>query len=393
MGRFTKAHVGPERPAVEHRILDAWSAAPPRVPVLVGDRGSGRSTLLLRLADRVGSGRCLYVDVERAASTPEALWTAVEAATPYAAAGEPSAGPEGRSPRAAFDSLLAHFEHARGHDGGSAAFLLDEVLELRAFGSFPGLRDPLPELVRALERSSNRFVLSTRFVTRAQRLFQARGVRFLLLETPPLSAPEVAAALVRAGVGRDRTEYGDLTRLVHALTCGRPAYVAALARALAAAGGGDPAAVLAAQLAGGEALHQACRLDYEMRLGRARGHGSLKAILQVLAAEQPLTLTAIARRLGRTAGSTRDYLSWLADVDLIRVERKRYAFSDPLLRAWVRLHTRLAPPGKTDLEREAHEYAVARLPYMEPAPALPEPPRRPRRAPVPARTRSIIEID
>ena len=385
--------MSPERPAVERKVLDAWSAAPPRIPVLVGDCGSGRSTLLLRLADRVGSGRCLYVDVERAASTPEAFWTTVEAATPYATVSEPTPGPERPSARTAFDSLLAHFEHVRGHNDGFATFLLDEVLELRAFGSFPGLRDPLPELVRALERSANRFVLSTRFATRAERLFQGQGARFLLIDVPPLSATEVAAALVGAGVNRDRTEYGELTRLVHTLTCGRPAYVAVLARALAASGGGDPVAALAAQLAGGEALYQTCRLSYEMRLGRARGHGSLKAILQVLAAEEPLTLTAIARRLGRTAGSTRDYLSWLKDVDLIRVERKRYSFRDPLLRAWVRLHTRPAPPRKTDLEREAHEYAVARLPYMEPAPVVPEPPRRPRRPPVPARPRSIIEID
>ena len=385
--------MGPERPAVEREVLDAWSAAPPRIPVLVGDCGSGRSTLLLRLAGRVGSGRCLYVDVERASSTPEAFWTTVEAATPYAAVSESSPGPGGRSARTAFDSLLAHFEQVRGHNGGIATFLLDEVLELRAFGSFPGLRDPLPELARALERSANRFVLSTRFTTRAERLFQAQGARFLLIRVPPLSVAEVAAALVGAGVNRDRTEYGELTRLTHVLTCGRPAYVAVLARALAALGGGDPVAALAAQLATGEPLYQRCRLDYEMRLGRARGHGSLKAILQVLAAEEPLTLTAIAQRLGRTAGSTRDYLSWLKDVDLIRVERKRYSFQDPLLRAWVRLHTRPAPPGKTDLERETHEYAMTRLPHMEPAAAAPEPPRRPRRPPVPARTRNIIEID
>ena len=385
--------MGPERPAVERSILDAWSDAPPRIPVLAGACGSGRTTLLLRLAGRVGSGRCLYVDAERAASTPEAFWTAVEAATPYVTAGGSSSGREDRSARAAFDSLLTHFQNGREHDGGMATFLLDEVLELRTFASFPGLHGALPELVQALERSANRFVLSTRFTSRAERLFQGNSTRFLLLDVPPLSVAEVAAELVQAGVNRDQTEYSELTRLVHALTCGRPAYVSTLARALAVMGGGDPVAALAAQLANGEALYQTCRLGYEMRLGRARGYGSLKAILQVLAAEEPLTLTAIARRLGRTAGSTRDYLSWLKDVDLIRVERKRYSFCDPLLRAWVRLHTRLSPPGKTDLEREAHEYAVARLPYMETAPAVPEPPRRPRRATVPARTRNIIEID
>ena len=385
--------MGPQRPANERAILDAWNAAPPRIPVLVGACGSGRSSLLLRLADRLGAGRCQYVDVEGAASTPEAFWTAVEAASPYAVSAGSSAAQADPSARAAFDSLLAFFKQARGQAGGVATFLIDELLELRAFSSFPGLRDALPELVEALAGSPNRFALATRYVNRAQRLLQNRGARFRLIHLPPLSVAEVAAALSRAGVNRETTEYGEIARLVHALSLGRPAYVGALAKALAAQGGGDPAAVLAAQLAEGEPLCQTCRLGYEIRLGRARGHGSLKAILQVLAAEEPLTLTAIARRLGRTPGSTRDYLSWLEDVDLIRVERKRYSFSDPLLRVWVRLHARPMPPGKADLAREAHEYAVSRLPFMEPSPPPPEAPRPTRRPVIHTRPRNIIEID
>ncbi len=385
--------MGPERPANERAILDAWNAAPPRIPVLVGACGSGRSSLLLRLADRLGAGRCQYVDAERAASTPEAFWTAVETASPYAVGAGSNAAQEDPSTRAAFDSLLSFFRQARGQDGRVATFLIDELLELRAFSSFPGLRDALPELVEALADSPNRFALATRYVNRAQRLLQNRGARFTLIHLRPLSVVEVAAALSLAGVNRETTEYGELARLVHALSVGRPAYVGALAKALAAQGGGDPAAVLAAQLAEGEPLCQTCRLGYEIRLGRARGHGSLKAILQVLAAEEPLTLTAIARRLGRTPGSTRDYLSWLEDVDLIRVERKRYSFSDPLLRVWVRLHARPMPPGKADLAREAHEYAVSRLPFMEPSPPPPEAPRPTRRPVIHTRPRNIIEID
>lgn len=382
--------MAPERPATERRILEAWQAAPPRIPVLVGACGSGRTSLLLGLADRLGAGRCQYVDVERAASTPEAFWTAVETASPYAVN---AAAPRDHSARAAFDSLLSYFQRARGADGGVATFLIDELLELRAFSSFPGLRNALPDLVEALAGSPNRFALATRYVNRARRVLLNPSDRFTLISMPPLSVAEVASVLSRAGVDRETTEYGELTRLVHALTAGRPAYVAALAKALAAQGGGDPVAVLAAQLAVGEPLSQTCRLGYEIRLGRARGHGSLKAILQVLAADEPLTLTAIARRLGRTPGSTRDYLSWLEDVDLIDVERKRYSISDPLLRIWIRLHARPTPPRKADLARGTHEYAVSRLPFMEPAPAAPEPPRPPRRPAAFARTRNIIEID
>ena len=382
--------MGPERPATELAILEAWNAAPPRVPVLVGACGSGRTAQLLGLADRLGAGRCQYVDAERAVSTPEALWTAVEAASPYAVDAGSLAAPARQSAREAYDNLLSFFQRARDPDGGIATFLIDELLELRTFSSFPGLRDALRELVEALAGSPNRFVLATRYSNRAQRLLQDRSARFTLIHLPPLSVGEVAGVLSAAGVSRETTEYGELTRLVHALSGGRPAYVSALGRALAALGGGDPVAVLAAQLAVGETLCQTCRLGYEIRLGRARGHGSLKAILQVLAAEEPLTLTAVARRLGRTPGSTRDYLSWLEDVDLVRVEQKRYSFIDPLLRVWVRLHARPTPPGKADLAREAHEYAVSRLPFMEPAPAVAKPLRRPAVQP---RTRNIIEID
>ena len=385
--------MGRERPATERRILDAWHAAPPRIPVLVGACGSGRTSLLLGVADRLGTARCQYVDAERAASTPEAFWTAIETASPYAVNVAAHAAPRDHSARAAFDSLLSFFQRARGADGGVATFLIDELLELRAFSSFPGLRNALPDLVEALAGSPNRFALATRYVNRARRLLLNRSARFSLIHMPQLSVAEVAAVLSRAGVDRETTEYGELTRLVHALTAGRPAYVAALAKALAAQGGGDPVAVLAAQLAVGEPLSQTCRLGYEIRLGRARGHGSLKAILQVLAAEEPLTLTAIARRLGRTPGSTRDYLSWLEDVDLIDVERKRYSISDPLLRIWIRLHAQPTPPRKADLARGTHEYAVSRLPFMEPSPPAPEPPRPPRRPAAFTRTRNIIEID
>ena len=56
---------------------------------------------------------------------------------------------------------------------------------------------------------------------------------------------------------------------------------------------------------------------YELRLHRARGYGALKAILEILSEQEPLTLTEISKRLGRTPGSTKDYLSWLEDVDLV----------------------------------------------------------------------------
>ena len=392
---FLKELVVPERPAIERQILAACDASPSRIPVLVGGCGSGRTSLLLRVSDRLGNEHSQYIDAGRAASTPESFWDAIAAATPYATNAAAPVEHGSRSARVAFDSLLWFLEHARPRTGGVSTFLIDELLELRTFESFPGLRGALREFIATLTRSSNRFVLATRYANRAARLLRDVPHRVEFIPVPPLSLTEIASTLLRAGVGRDIAERGELARLVHALTDGRPAYVQTLAGALASMDGassGDPVSALASQLAVGAPLSQVCRLCYEQRLGRARGYGALKAILHVLADEELLTLTEIAHRLGRTPGSTKDYLSWLEDVDLIQAQQKRYSYRDPLLRLWVRLHSRLTPPGESDLSREAQEYAVSRLPFMEPAVEVAVPPPAEREV-EPDKAWSLIEID
>ena len=130
----------------------------------------------------------------------------------------------------------------------------------------------------------------------------------------------------------------------------------------------DPIGALAALLAPGGRLARQCGFCYELRLHRARGYGALKAILEILAEEEGLTLTEISHRLQRTPGSTKDYLSWLEDVDLVSSRQKRYSYADPLLRVWVRLHCRASAPSEDDLAREVHRYALPRLPQQrEPA--------------------------
>jgi hypothetical protein len=123
-------------------------------------------------------------------------------------------------------------------------------------------------------------------------------------------------------------------------------------------------------MAPGGTLAAACRFCYELRLHRARGYGALKAILDVLAREEPLTLTEIALRLRRTPGSTKDYLSWLEDVDLIVSRQKRYSFADPMLRLYVRLHCRSMLPTEEEIAHEIHAYVLDHLPTSEPALAL-----------------------
>ena len=288
----------------------------------------------------------------------------------HAAAGQQATAPLPDNARTAFNSLLAFLRDACSPDGSPAVFLIDELLEVRIFESFPGLRGIQRELLDVMATSTSRFVVSTRYTTRAHRLLRDAPGRFELIHVPALSPSEVSEALRSHDVGHDDAERIELGRMIHVLTDGRPAYVQAIALALRTMDGassGDPVSALAAELSVDAHLSLVCRFCFELRLHRARGYGALKAILHVLAEEEPLTLTEIAHRLRRTPGSTKDYLTWLEDVDLVSAQHKRYSYGDPLLRLWVRLHCRPTPPSDADLSREVQEYAVSRLPYMEPA--------------------------
>jgi hypothetical protein len=364
----------PERPVLEKRVLSALDGATgPRIPVLLGGCGSGRTSVLLRLRDLIGRNQAQYLDIERVATTPERFLRSLREASPFPAAPyTASAGENGA--RDAFDATLAFLDTARASGDTPATFLLDEFLELRTFESFPGLRSVLRDLVTALAGSGNRFVLTTRYTARAHRLLRDAPSQFELIHVAPLSASEIRATVASTHESpHDEDDRGreELARMVHALSDGRPAYARMIADAAVQVGGpqsaADPVSALASLLGPGGALSGACRFSYELRLHRARGYGALKAILDVLAEEESLTLTEIALRLRRTPGSTKDYLSWLEDVDLIVSRQKKYSFTDPMLRLWVRLHCRPTPPGEEDIAREVHAYVLGHLPA---APAL-----------------------
>jgi hypothetical protein len=355
----------------DRRVQSALDASPSRIPVVLGGCGTGRTVLLQRLRERIGRGLTQYIDVERCATTPERFLASVTAASPFRwHGGETVPG----TAREAFDALLAFFDTARAPGGETCTFLLDETLELRTFESFPGLRHVIRELFEALAESPNRFVLTTRYVARAHRLLRDATARFEVMHVPALQSADIVDALAPVFHGYERMATDDrdyLGRAVQALADGRPVYVKAIGEQMARHGGTpDPVGALAALLAPDGALTHWCRFCYELRLHRARGYGALKAILDILAEEEGLTLTEISHRLRRTPGSTKDYLSWLEDVDLVVSRQKRYSFTDPLLRLWVRLNCHTTPPADEDVAREVQRYAVSRVPSREAVPAL-----------------------
>ena len=379
------------RTALSRRIAAALDASPSRIPVLLGGCGSGRTTVLQQWRERIGRTSAQCIDVERTATTPERFLRTVTAVSPFPVAdtSSPAVGA-----RAAFDATLAFLGRARTPASEPATFLLDEFLELRTFESFPGLRRVLHDVIDGLSASGNRFVLTSRYVARSLRLLRDRSARFEVIHMPPLTAEDTLDILGPTAAG-DEADY--LARTVQSLADGRPAYVRALTDELATMrehggpGSSDAISALAALLAPEGRLARQCGFCYELRLHRARGYGALKAILDILAEDEGLTLTEISQRLQRTPGSTKDYLSWLEDVDLVASRQKRYSYTDPLLRVWVRLHCRAWAPTEDELAREVHRYALTRIPPA--SDPTPTPQAEPAFAMAGGASSGIIEID
>ena len=359
-----------ERPGVEKRLLESLEAG--RIPVLLGGCAMGRTSLLLRMQQTLGAQHAQYLDFGAVATTPERCFASVTAASHVRPPGEKPAVPAATA-RAAFDGMMAFFDRAAGPDGAPATFLLDEILDIRTFENFPGLRHVLRDLISRLSASPAGFVLASRFTSRVHRLLRDAPSRFEVVHVPPMSTAEVQAFALRFDGGRPDGPASQ-AQLIAALTGGRGGYAHLLLEGLAAmAPGGpatDPIAALAALFAPEGRLTARCRESYEFRLHRARGYGALKAILGILADDEPQNLTEIAHHLQRTPGSTKDYLSWLEDVDVISMHGKRYSYNDPLVRLFVRLHARAVPPTDADIVREVRAYAQERLPQAVPAAAV-----------------------
>ena len=361
-------------PASSGACIAALDASPSRIPVRARRLRHRPHLAAAALRERLGRD-AVPVHRRRALrdARPSASSRRSSPSSPFPLARRRAAAPA--TAREAFDALLALLRHARARRRRAGTFLLDEVLELRTFESFPGLRHVLRELLEALAGSAQPLRADHPLRRpRASRCCATRTARFEVIHLPPLDAGEVtddaAADRRRRRCATDDRDY--LGRAVQALTDGRAAYVRALGDAIGAMSGrgGDPISALTALLRRRRARPAGARFCYELRLHRARGYGALKAILDILAEEEPLTLTEISQRLHRTPGSTKDYLSWLEDVDLVISRQKRYSFTDPLLRLWVRLHCRPVPPTDDDVAREVQRYALARLPQPEPTMAM-----------------------
>ncbi|GFP27439.1 restriction endonuclease [Candidatus Hakubella thermalkaliphila] len=241
---------------------------------------------------------------------------------------------------------------------------LDEFPELSSLGNFPGVGDPLKHFRASLQQQSQvSYVITGSAIAVMERLVRDHEsplfLQFRTLQLRPFTRED----------GRELVEklIGPLAPAAHAAiytyTFGHPFYVTALAARLRELAPAGPEAVdvqqvqqafLLEALSGQGQIYSYCRYLYDISLQKARGYGLLKALLQVLAEEEGLRLSEVARRLRRQAPATREYLRWLMEVDLVTEEDGRYYYRDPVLRFWVAYTSRGievdAFPRREDLE-------------------------------------------
>lgn len=229
--------------------------------------------------------------------------------------------------------------------GRPLMYFLDEFPELLTLGSFPGVGDPLKHFRAALQRQTRvAYVITGSAVSATEHIVQDHQsplfLQFRALELH-LFTPEDTQTLTEKLAGRLSSA---AQAAIHTYTFGHPFYVTALAERVRELAAGEAAAMtpeLISQAFVLETLENRgqiygyCRYLYDISLQKARGYGVLKALLQILATEDDLTLSEIASRLRRQASAARDYLRRLMEVDLLVERGGHYSYADPVFRYWV----------------------------------------------------------
>jgi len=146
---------------------------------------------------------------------------------------------------------------------------------------------------------------------------------FDIEEVGYMSKDETGELLGKAGKKADINQ-------VYKLAKGHPLY------SLAIADGDAERKFISEALVKKGAIYNSCRDIFYSSLNRARGKTLLTITLKILAKEDGLRLSEISRRLYRASPVTKNLLARLIDVDLIRLENKRFSISDPILRYWIR---------------------------------------------------------
>jgi hypothetical protein len=230
--------------------------------------------------------------------------------------------------------------------------ILDEFQEIRALENYPDLRNVVGVFRSHLQHQGGAayFLCGSAITALSEMVTDYRSPLFvqliqIVLEGFDAEATAALSAQWLPGVA----ESPFVQEEIFNLTRGHPFYVTALCQRvrLAQEVADRPLtaelvreAFVMETLAPHGAIYELCRYVHDVALYRASGYASVKAVLHILATEEGLTASEVARRLKVTPGAARNYLRWLLEVDLLVEHQKLYHFRDPVLRYWIAMINR-----------------------------------------------------
>ena len=219
---------------------------------------------------------------------------------------------------------------------------LDEFTEIDVLSHYPNIDEPLKNFRASMQAQSDiAYVVAGSAISALEKMIRDHSsplfLQFETLELAPFTREATQELVSKIIPNIDPLA----CRHIHRLSFGHPFYIPAIARRTVRLTNDIPdvekvnQAFILETLSRDGQIYNYCRYLYDISLQKARGYGILKGILQVLAEEEELTLSEIARRIKKSPSATQSYLRWLMEVSLISEEEKVYFYRDPVLRYWV----------------------------------------------------------
>ena len=82
-------------------------------------------------------------------------------------------------------------------------------------------------------------------------------------------------------------------------------------------------------------IYDLCDYLYRISLSRARYYAPLKSILNILAVEEGLNQSQVARKLRLSQGATKEYLNELIKIGFLLESENKYFYKDTVLKYWI----------------------------------------------------------